>query len=103
MRRESKPEIKVPKQVSFGLGMGDGRGQGWIVRLSVAGVEVDSHDAPSEGSEVFLLTELVDGEGQVALHGRVQWVRPGRFSVHFGLLGARATSAILRATGHSPT
>jgi hypothetical protein len=103
VRRESKPEIMVPKQVSFGLGKGDGRGQGSIVRLSVAGVEVESEQAPPEGTEVFLLAELVEGEGEVALHGRVQWVRPGRFAVHFGLLGVRATSVILRAAGRSPT
>ncbi len=104
MRRESKPEIEVPRQVTFALGVGDEAEVGSIVRLSVAGVEVVAMSAPAVGREVHLRTVLVDGEGEVVLHGRVQWSQPGqagapgRFAVQFGSLGARATNAIVQAS-----
>jgi hypothetical protein len=104
VRRESKPEIEVPRQVTFALGVGDEPAVGSIVRLSVAGVEVVAMSAPAIGREVLLRTVLVDGEGEVVLHGRVQWSQPGesgtpgRFAVQFGSLGARATNAIVQAS-----
>lgn len=99
MRRDSKPEIEVPRQVSF-VG-GDERATGSIVRLSVAGVEIESEQPPAEGREVVLRTELVEGDGEIALRGRVQWSRPGRFAVRFGLLSARETNAVVRAARRS--
>jgi hypothetical protein len=101
VRRESKPEIEVPRQVTFAPGVGDEAEVGSIVRLSVAGVEVVAMSAPAVGREVLLRTVLVDGEGEVVLHGRVQWSQPGtpgRFAVQFGSLGARATNAIVQAS-----
>lgn len=95
MRRDSKPEIEVPKPVSFGVG--DDHATGSIVRLSIAGVEIESGEPPAEGFDIVLRAELVDGEGEVALRGRVQWSKPDRFAVRFGLLGVRETSAIVRA------
>jgi hypothetical protein len=95
MRRDSKPEIDIPKQVSFDAGDEDASGS--IVRLSVAGAEIEASHSPAEGREVVLRAELVQGEGPVAMPGRVQWSKPGRFAVRFGLLGARETSAIVRA------
>jgi hypothetical protein len=35
------------------------------------------------------------------MHGRVQWSKPGRFAVRFGLLGARATRAVVHASRRS--
>jgi Tfp pilus assembly protein PilZ len=77
--------------------VGENLSSGSIVRLSVAGAEIDSSEAPSEGREIFLKAELVDGAGEVVMHGRVQWVKPGRFAVRFGSLGVRATRAIVQA------
>lgn len=99
MRRDSKPEIEVPRQVSFVAG--DELATGSIVRLSIAGVEVEAEQSVGEGREVELRTELVDGEGEIALRGRVQWSKPGRFAVRFGLLSARATNAVVRAARRS--
>jgi hypothetical protein len=98
VRRESKPEIEVPKQVSFALGVGDEPSIGSIVRLSVVGVEIVSFTPPPVGREVLLRAVLVDGEGEVVMHGRVQWSQPERFAVQFGPLGARATRAIVQAS-----
>jgi hypothetical protein len=97
VRRESKPEIEVPRIVTFALSMGDEPLSGSIVRMSVAGVEIESLTPPDEGREVYLKAELVTGEGEVAMHGRVQWSKPGRFAVQFGSLGVRATRAIVHA------
>ena len=97
MRRDSKPEIEVPKKASFAVPGAD-RATGWIVRLSMVGVEVESLQAPPIGSEVTCWAELVPGEGEVAMRGRVQWATIARFAVQFGPLGARETHAIVRAT-----
>jgi hypothetical protein len=99
VRRDSKPEIEVPRQVSFGGD--DVLATGSIVRLSVAGVEIESQQPPGEGRELVLRTELVEGEGEIALGGRVQWSKPGRFAVRFGLLSARETNAVVRAARRS--
>jgi hypothetical protein len=98
VRRDSKPEIEVPKPVSFATGVGDEPSSGYIVRLSVAGVEIESLTPPPAGREVSLKAVLVDGEGEVALQGRVQWSQPARFAVQFGSLGARATRAVVHAS-----
>src|SRR5260370_258438 len=99
VRRDSKPEIEVPRQVSFVAG--DDHASGSIVRLSIAGVEIESLQPPGEGCEIVLRAELVEGEGEVVVRGRVQWSRPDRFAVHFGLLGARETRAIVCAARRS--
>ena len=98
VRRESKPKIQVPRQVSFALGMGDEPSIGSLVRLSVAGAEIESLSQPAVGREVYLRAALVEGGSEVALYGRVQWSEPGRFAVQFGSHGARATRAIVRAS-----
>jgi len=53
------------------------------------------------GSEIVFWAELIDGEGEVAMPGRVQWATFARFSVLFGPLGARETRAVVRATRSS--
>ena len=90
----------MPKKASFAVAGGD-RATGWIVKLSVVGVEVESLQTPPVGSEIVFWAELIDGEGEVAMPGRVQWATFARFSVLFGPLGARETRAVVRATRSS--
>jgi hypothetical protein len=101
VRRDSKPEIEVPRKASFAPAEGDDRATGWIVKLSVVGVEIESLQPPAVGSDVVVWTELVAGEGAVTLRGRVQWARPSQFAVQFGPMGARETSAVVRASRRS--
>jgi hypothetical protein len=96
-RRESKPEILVPRKAWFTLGPGE-RATGWIVRLSVVGIEIESLLPPAPGQDVTVWAQLVDGEGELALPGRVQWARSTRFGVQFGSLDARQIHAIVRTT-----
>jgi hypothetical protein len=103
VRRDSKPEIEAPRPVSFALREGDEPSSGWIVRLSVVGAEIESFSPAPTGREVVLRAELVDGEGEVVLHGRVQWSQLARFTVQFGSLGARATRAIVQASRQAST
>ena len=53
-RRDSKPEIAVPKKARFATDRGGERATGWIVGLSVAGAELESLAPPPIGSDVFL-------------------------------------------------
>jgi hypothetical protein len=96
-RRESKPEIAVPKLVHVYDGSVRDPRVGWIVRLSIAGVDIESYDGPSIGADVALWAELIEGEGMMQFRGRVQWVTPNRFGVQFGLLGAQEAHAVVRA------
>lgn len=95
-RRESKPEIAIPRRASFSA-MGGDPAAAWIVRLSMVGVELESLQPPLAGAEVVVRAELVDGEGKLSLPGRVQWATAVRFGVQFGPLGPRETRAVLRA------
>jgi hypothetical protein len=103
-RPEREPEIGVPRRVSFsGPDAGIDRGEGLIVRLSVAGLEMSSLDpSPPAGAEVVVWGELVDGEGVVTLRGRVQWSKSTGFAVQFGLLGPKETRAVVRASARPP-
>jgi hypothetical protein len=96
-RRESKPEIPIPKKVSFAGSHDAIRATGWIVRLSIVGVEIESLQPPPVGSQAVVRGELIAGEGELVLRGRVQWTTAKRFAIQFGPLGARETNAILRA------
>jgi hypothetical protein len=100
-RRESKPEIAVPKLVYVYDGSVRDPRVGWIVRLSIAGVDIESYEGPSQGADVALWTELVEGEGVMQFRGRVQWVTTNRFGVQFGLLGAQEAHAVVRAVSTS--
>jgi hypothetical protein len=97
LRRESKPEIAVPRKAWFARTPHDARAAGRIVRLSVAGVEVESLQPAPAGSDVVVWAELIDGEGELEMRGRVQWASATRFAVQFGPLGARQTHAIVRS------
>jgi hypothetical protein len=96
-RRESKPEIEVPRKATFALADGD-RATGWIVRLSVVGIELESLHAPPVGADVVVRAELFEGEGELAMSGRVQWSTATRFGVQFGPLGVKETNAIVRSS-----
>jgi hypothetical protein len=97
-RRDSKPEIEVPRKASFAADTSSERAAGWIVRLSIVGVEIESLQPPGTGAEVVVWASLVEGEGEVVLRGRVQWATATRFAVQFGPLGAKDTHAIVRAS-----
>jgi hypothetical protein len=101
VRRDSKPEIDVPRKASFVVSADGDTVRGWIVGLSIVGVEIESLQPPSVGSDVVVRAELLEGEGEVTLRGRVQWATPGRFAVQFGPLGARDTNIIVRAARRS--
>jgi hypothetical protein len=96
-RRESKPEIAVPKLVYFYDGSVREPRVGWAVRLSMVGVDIESYEGPPPGTDVGIWTELVEGEGMLLFRGRVQWASEHRFGVQFGLLGAREAHTIVRA------
>jgi hypothetical protein len=96
-RRESKPEIEIPRRASFVVDGGD-PAAAWIVRLSVVGAELESLQPPPAGAEIVVQAEVVEGEGGLSLRGRVQWANAVRFGVQFGPLGARETHAIVRAS-----
>lgn len=103
-RHDSKLELDVPRKASFSSAdSASGPGEGWIERLSVAGLEIASLDTlPPAGASVTVWAELFDGEGVVTMAGRVQWCATGRFAVQFSPLGARETSAIVRASRRPP-
>jgi len=98
VRRDSKPDIDVPRKARFSATDGADAATGWIVGLSVAGAEIESLQPPAPGGEIVLWVELVPGGGQVELRGRVQWSTASRFAVQFGTLGARETNAVVRAS-----
>ncbi len=98
MRRDSKPEIDVPRKARFAAPEGADAATGWIVGLSVVGAEIESLQPPAPGSAIVVWAELVPGGGQVELRGRVQWATGTRFAVQFGALGVRETSVIVRAS-----
>jgi hypothetical protein len=93
MRRQSRPEILVPQRVTISTADGAGRVDGWIVRISIVGADIEAPAPPPAGSHVELCARLQDGEVRVA--GRVQWSVPGQFGVQFGALGVRETHAIV--------
>jgi hypothetical protein len=96
MRRQpSKPSIPVPRPITFSAA-GGAPSAGWIVRLSVVGVVVETPVAPVAGALVDMVVELRAGS-RMACRGRVQWSKPGCFGAMFTLLGARETNAIVEA------
>lgn len=94
----SKLEIPVPVPVSFEVEGVPGRADGWIARLSVAGVDIDTlHRAPV-GSKIVLHAALdPDSSGVQTFTGLVRWVAGSRIGVQFAELGARETHGIIEA------
>ena len=101
MRRDSKPEIEVPRKARFAAAEGADAATGWVVGLSMVGAEIESLLPPAPGREIVLWVELVPGGGPIELRGRVQWATATRFALQFGILGAREASAIVRASRRS--
>jgi hypothetical protein len=101
VRRDSKPEIEVPRKARFAVADGADAATGWVVGLSMVGAQIESLQPPALGCDVVLWVELVPGGGPIELRGRVQWATATRFAVQFGALGAREASAIVRASSRS--
>ncbi len=80
----------------FAVDLGD-RAAGNIVRLVAFEVEIESPWPPPVGRRIVVWAELISGEGEVAIRGRVDWSTGTRFGVVLGPLGPRETYAILRA------
>ena len=93
--RPSKPNMQVPVRMTFCVGAGPSR-EGWIVRLSVAGLEVETSAPPPIGSNVQMAIEFRP-RAPIACSGRVQWSNAIGFGAQFTLLGARETHAIVEA------
>jgi hypothetical protein len=81
--------------VTFRLGGGEPC-IGWIVRLSVVGIDVETLQPPAAGSILDLVVELREGQ-PMACRARVQWSKARGFGAQFTLLGARETHAIIEA------
>lgn len=98
MKRWTKPQPVPARPIgaTFAVERGD-RAAGNIVRLSAVGAEIDSPWPPAVGDRIVICAELVAGEGEVALRGRVDWSTPTRFGVLLGPIGPRETYAIIRA------
>jgi hypothetical protein len=94
-RQPSKASIPVARPVTFSAA-GGATAAGWIVRLSVVGVVVETPVAPVAGALVDMIVELRQGS-PMTCRGRVQWSKPGCFGAQFTLLGARETHAIVEA------
>lgn len=80
----------------FAVDLGD-RSAGNIVRLSAFDAEIESPWPPPVGGRIVIWAELISGEGEVAIRGRVDWSTGTRFGVLLGPLGSRETYAVLRA------
>ena len=97
-RFPSKHEIPMPVRVSFQVGDEPELATGWIARLSLAGVDIETlHPSPVGSRIVFHAVLDPAGTEILAFQGRVQWVVGGRVGVQFMELGARETHAILQA------
>jgi|SRR5580693_1896477 hypothetical protein len=94
-RHPSRPTIRIPVRVVFRVGSGEPR-EGWIVRLSVAGVDIETERAPPADTRVDLSIEFRPGQ-PMACCGRVQWSKASGFGAQFTRLGARETHAIVEA------
>ena len=97
-RYSSKPDVAVPVLVSLEVEGDPEPTTGWITRLSLAGVDIESLRAPPVGSRIAFYTTLEPDSSEVlAFTGRVRWVAGGRVGVQFTELGAKETYAIVRA------
>lgn len=85
-----------PMGAIFAVELGD-RAAGNIVRLAAFDAEIESPWPPPVGRGIVIWAELISGEGEVAIRGRVDWSMGTRFGVVLGPLGPRETYAILRA------
>jgi hypothetical protein len=97
-RYSSKPEIAAPVHVSFEVEGVPQASEGWITRLSLAGVDIETLEAPAMGTRIVFYAAFDPGSTEVlSFKGRVQWVTHGRVGLQFVELGAKETHAILGA------
>jgi hypothetical protein len=94
----SKPEIPVPVSVSFEVEGAAGPATGWIARLSVAGVDIETLHVAPIGSKIVFQTALDPASAEVhTFNGLVRWASGSRMGVQFSELGAKETHAIIEA------
>jgi hypothetical protein len=97
-RIASKPDIPMPVQVSLEV---EGEAEpvtGWIARLSLVGVDIDTVGAPPVGRRVSFFAALDPTSSEIlGFAGRIQWVTGTRVGVQFTQLGAKETHAIMEA------
>jgi PilZ domain len=94
----SKLEIPIPVRVSFHVDGGKGPADGWIARLSLAGVDIDTLDAPAIGKRVVFHAALSPESSEIlSFAGTVRWVNGARFGVQFAELGAKETRSVVEA------
>lgn len=71
---------------------------GWLARLSLVGVDIDTLDTPAVGNRVSFFAALDPNSAEILrFAGRVQWVADTRVGVQFLGLGAKETHAIVQA------
>jgi hypothetical protein len=97
-RYPSKPDIPMPVRVSLEVEGEPAPLTGWIVRLSLVGVDIETLHAPAVGSRVLFYAAFDPRSDEVhPFAGRVQWVVGARMGIHFAELGAKETHAIMQA------
>jgi hypothetical protein len=97
-RVSSKPEVRMPLHVSLEVEGASEPVTGWIARLSLVGVDVETLQAPAVGSRVVFYAALDPNSAEVlGFAGRVQWVAGARVGVQFTEIGAKETHAIMQA------
>lgn len=98
-RMPSKPDIPMPVAVSFHVeGTNAEPATGFIARLSLAGVDIETFEAsPPIGAHLILRTTLDPNAGPMTIRGRVQWVKDSRIGIQFATLGVGETHVILGA------
>jgi hypothetical protein len=98
-RYSSKAEIAAPICVSLEVEGESQPATGWIVRMSVAGVDIETLHTPAVGSKVAFHAALDPESPEIhEFTGRVQWVTGARVGIQFAELGAKQTYAIVEAT-----
>jgi hypothetical protein len=94
----SKLEIPVPVSVLFTVEGEREPVRGWIARLSLAGVDIETMHAPPMGT-LLVFRAALDPESPEVLEftGRVRWVSGTRVGIQFAELGAKETHSIVEA------
>jgi hypothetical protein len=94
----SKPEIPVPVSVSFQVEGQAGPTAGWIARLSVAGVDIETMNVAPIGSKIVFQAALDPASAEVlTFRGLVRWASGTRMGIQFSELGAKETHTIIEA------
>ena len=97
-RHSSKPDIPIPIRVSLEIEGAAEPMTGWISRLSLVGVDVETLHTPPVGARVMFYAALDPLSDEVLpFPGRIQWVTGARVGIQFTQLGAKETHAIAQA------